>query len=135
MREKHPPGTTRISRALEERALHELSVMSSILDIVLDHANRNNAKKVVRINLRIGHLSDIIPEWAQSYFDMLSKDTIADNAKLDIEAVPVKIRCHACGHEHTYKKKDWGFTCVKCESSDIELLEGREFSITSIEIV
>ena len=61
-------------------------VMSSILDIVLDHANRNNAKKVVRINLRIGHLSDIIPEWAQSYFDMLSKDTIADHASLEIEA-------------------------------------------------
>jgi hydrogenase nickel incorporation protein HypA/HybF len=119
---------------LEEIIVHELSVMSSILDIVLEHANKNNAKKVMRINLRIGHLSDIIPEWAQNYFDMLSKDTIAENAVLDIEQVPVKVRCAACGHEHTFKNKKWSFTCVKCESTDIELLEGREFSITSIEI-
>lgn len=114
--------------------MHELSIMSGILDIVLEHANKNNAAKVTTINLRIGQLSDIIPEWAQSYFDMLSKDTIADGAVLDIEHVPVKVRCRACGHEHAFKDKKWSFTCVKCESPDIELLEGREFSIVSIEI-
>jgi hydrogenase nickel incorporation protein HypA/HybF len=119
---------------IREQSVHELSIMSGILDIVLDHANKNNAKKVTTINLRIGQLSDIIPEWAQSYFDMLSKDTIADGAALDIEHIPVKVRCRACGHEHTFKDKKWSFTCVKCESSDIELLEGREFSIVSIEI-
>jgi len=117
-----------------EQPVHELSIMSGILDIVLEHANKNKAKKVQSINLRIGQLSDIIPEWAQSYFDMLSKDTIADGAVLDIEHVPVKVRCRACGHEHRFKDKKWSFTCVKCESPDIELLEGREFSIVSIEI-
>ncbi|OHD66445.1 MAG: hydrogenase maturation nickel metallochaperone HypA [Spirochaetes bacterium RBG_13_51_14] len=115
--------------------MHELSVMSSILNIVLDHANKNNADKVIKINLKIGHLSDIIPEWAQNYFDMLSKDTIADGAELSVEHVPVKLRCLSCGHEHTFEKKDWSFTCVKCGSSEIELLEGREFFITSIEIM
>jgi hydrogenase nickel incorporation protein HypA/HybF len=114
--------------------VHELSIMSNILDIVLDHANRNNAKRVVKINLRIGRLSDIIPEWAQSYFDMLCKDTIADGAVLDIERVPVKVRCRSCGYEHTFADGEWGFTCLKCKENDIELLEGREFSITSIEI-
>jgi hydrogenase nickel incorporation protein HypA/HybF len=119
---------------IREHHVHELSIMSGILDIVLEHAKKNNAKKVASINLRIGQLSDIIPEWAQSYFDMLSKDTIADGAVLDIEHIPVKVRCRACGHEHAFKNKKWSFTCVKCESPDIELLEGREFSIVSIEI-
>ncbi|MBN2158540.1 MAG: hydrogenase maturation nickel metallochaperone HypA [Spirochaetes bacterium] len=114
--------------------MHELSIMSNVLDIVLEHAKKNGAARVVKVNLRIGHLSDIIPDWAQTYFDMLSKDTIADGAALDIERVPVSIRCHACGHEHTFPDKKWSFTCVKCDSSDIELLQGREFSITSIEI-
>lgn len=114
--------------------MHELSIMGNILDIVLDHANRNNAKRVTKVNLRIGRLSDIIPEWAQSYFDMLCKDTIANGAVLDIERVPVKVRCRSCGHEHTYSDGEWGFTCLKCNENDIELLEGREFSIISIEI-
>lgn len=114
--------------------MHELSVMSSILDIVQEHANKNGASKVIRINLRIGTLSDIIPEWAQTYFDMLSKDTIADGAQLDIESVPVSVKCTSCGHLQTFQKKDWKFQCVKCESAEIELLSGREFSVTSIEI-
>ncbi|MBN2078717.1 MAG: hydrogenase maturation nickel metallochaperone HypA [Spirochaetes bacterium] len=113
--------------------MHELSVMTSILEIVLEHAHRNGARKVSRVNLRIGRLSDIIPEWAQSYFDMLSKETIAEEAELAIERIPVKVRCRACGHEHTFPEK-WEFTCVQCGSADIELLEGREFTVTSIEI-
>ncbi len=115
--------------------MHELSVMSNILDIVQEHAQKNNAKKVYKINLKIGDLSDIIPEWAQTYFDMLSKDTVADGAALSIEKVPVTVKCNSCGNTHTFADKDWSFTCVKCESSDITLIEGREFYITSIEII
>ncbi len=115
--------------------MHELSVMSSILDIVQEHANKNEAKKVLKINLKIGDLSDIIPEWAQTYFDMLSKDTIADGAALSIEKVPVTIKCNNCGNLHTFNDKNWSFTCVKCDSIDITLVEGREFYITSIEIM
>ena len=114
--------------------MHELSIMSSVLDIVLEHAQKNNAKKVQKVNLQIGVLSDIIPEWAQSYFDMLSKDTIASEAVLNIEQVHVRILCRACGHEFGFKDRDWKFSCEKCDSSDIELLSGREFMITSIEI-
>lgn len=115
--------------------MHELSVMSNILDIVQEHANKNSAKKVLKVNLKIGDLTDIIPEWAQNYFDMLSKDTIADGAELSIEKVPVTVKCNSCGNTHTFLNKDWNFTCVKCESADIELIAGREFFIASIEIL
>jgi len=114
--------------------LHELSIMNSILDIVIEHAEKNSAKKVNTVNLKIGELSDIIPEWAQKYFDMLTKDTIADNAVLKITKVPVKIKCQACGKEKIFKKGKWQFTCTACGSPDIELLEGRELQIQSIEI-
>ncbi len=114
--------------------VHELSIMGSVLDIVLENATKNNAAKVKKINLRIGMLSDVIPDWAQTYFDMLSKDTMADGALLDIERVPVLIKCRQCGNEFGFSDGDWRFTCDKCESSDIELLQGRELAVASIEI-
>lgn len=114
--------------------MHELSLMSNILDIVVEHAQRHGAQKVTRINLRIGVLSDIIPQWAQTYFDMLSRDTIADGASLEIERVPVAVRCGSCGHEETFRDGEWQFTCVKCGSMDIELMQGRELSVASIEV-
>ena len=114
--------------------MHELSIMSNILDIVIEHAEANNAKKVHKINLKIGLLSDIIPEWAQSYFDMLTKDTIADESELIIEKVPIKIKCHSCENIFTLEDKTMNFFCNKCKSTDIEILSGRELQITSIEI-
>jgi len=114
--------------------VHELSIMGNILDIILEYAQKNNAKKIKQVNLQIGVLSDVIPDWAQTYFDMLSKDTIADQAVLNIERVPVSIKCRECGFEKTYPEGDWTFYCEKCESMNIELLSGRDMLVTSIEI-
>ena len=117
-----------------ENIVHELSIMSNILDIVLKHAEQNRAKKVRKVSLRIGALSDIIPEWAQSYFDMLSKDTIAENAELDIEKVPAVIECRSCMETFEMKPGEWKFSCAKCESADIQIVSGREFTVWSIEV-
>ena len=114
--------------------MHELSIMGNILDIVLEHAGKNAAKRVKAVNLMIGELSDIIPEWAQMYFDMLSKETIAENAKLVIDRIPLSVSCKDCGNVHTYQDKDWKFTCQKCGSANIEVISGREMTVTSIEI-
>ena len=114
--------------------MHELSIMGNILDIILEYANKNNAKEITKVNLTIGVMSDIIPEWAQNYFDMLSKDTIANNAKLIIEQIPARIKCLDCGEETTIDSKNWDFSCSKCTSGKIELISGRELQVSSIEI-
>ncbi len=114
--------------------MHELSIMSSILDIVLEHANRYNAKRISKINLMVGELSDLIPEWMQTYFNFVSKDTIAEKAELNIERIPTVIRCKKCKSEFTITRENLEFVCKKCNSTDIELVSGREFTIQSIEI-
>ncbi|MDY6970234.1 MAG: hydrogenase maturation nickel metallochaperone HypA [Spirochaetota bacterium] len=114
--------------------MHELSIMNSIIDIVLEYAEEYNVKRVNKINLKIGALSDIIPEWAQSYFDMLSKDTVADKAELIIDKIEARIKCRSCGDEYTLKNKNLIFTCNRCGSLNIDLLSGRELSITSIDV-
>jgi hydrogenase nickel incorporation protein HypA/HybF len=108
--------------------------MGNILDIVLEYARKNNARRVTGVNLRIGVLSDVIPHWAQNYFDMLSKDTLADGARLNIERVPLSLKCRACGIEKTYDEGDWAFSCESCQSLDIEIMSGRDMTVASIEI-
>ncbi len=114
--------------------MHELSIMSNIFDIVIEHAEKNKATKINAVNLKIGVLSDIIPDWAQMYFDMLTKETIAENAKLNIDRVPASYKCRECDHVTNLEEGEWNFFCEKCESADIELLTGRELSVVSIEI-
>jgi hydrogenase nickel incorporation protein HypA/HybF len=114
--------------------MHELSIMSSILDIVLEYAHANAAKHVAQINLEVGELSDLIPLWMQSYFEHVSKDTIAKHAILAIDHVPALFRCRSCNKEFSMTKADWRVSCPHCSSADIDMLSGREFKIVSIEI-
>jgi hydrogenase nickel incorporation protein HypA/HybF len=108
--------------------------MGNILDIVKETAEKNGAKRVTRIELLIGMMSDILPDWAQNYFDMLSKDTVADGAVLVIERVPVTLMCRQCKKNFEMDMADWNFKCPTCVSSDVELVTGRELAIKNIEI-
>ncbi len=114
--------------------MHELSVIQSVLDIVIDYATKANAKQVKQINLEIGELSGFIPEWIQNYFDFVSKDTISEKAKLNIKQIPAKFKCLECKKEFGIKKGKLEFICPKCKSKDVDLLQGREYLIKSIEV-
>jgi len=115
--------------------MHELPVTERILNIVLKHAERNQVNRVVSITLTVGELSELEDEWIQHYFDYLSKDTIAAGAKLNIERMPIVMRCNACGHSVSIKRADLGqTTCPKCgESGDFSLVSGREYYIKEME--
>jgi len=116
--------------------MHELTVTESILNIALKHANSNNVEWIVSISLRIGELSDLINEWVQRYFDYLSKDTIAEGAKLDIERSPVVFRCDGC--EKSFQvdiKKIKEVICPGCGGKKNTLISGREYYIKNIAVI
>ena len=115
--------------------MHELPVTEEILKIALNHGERNGAKKIVRIYLTIGELTDLIDEWVQRYFDYLSKDSIAQDAELIIERIPIKVLCGGCGETFEVDRKTLDFTCPSCGEKGAALLSGREFTVKSIEIM
>ncbi len=113
--------------------MHELSITQSILDIVLRHAQRADAGRIVAINLVIGELTGFVDDSIQFYFDFLSKDTMAQDARLNFQRIAPLARCHACGAEYTPPdSRLW--TCPECEALGGEVIAGREFSVASIEI-
>lgn len=114
--------------------MHELSIMKEVLAVALENAEQNDAKKIREISLSVGALASIVPDWAQMFFDYISKDTIAENAKIDIETLPAKIKCHSCGTEIEMETHNLLFSCNKCESNNIELISGREFRVVSMEV-
>jgi len=114
--------------------MHELPITEEIVKIALRHGEKNGAKKIVRIYLAIGELSDLIDEWVQRYFEYLAKDTIAAEAKLVIERIPITILCEKCEKPFIVDKKEMNFHCPICNEKGTELLRGREFTVKSIEI-
>jgi hydrogenase nickel incorporation protein HypA/HybF len=115
--------------------MHELPVTEKILDIIIKHARMNKVNKVVSITLKIGELSDLENEWIQNYFNYLSKGTVAENAVLKIEKVPIVLRCNQCGNPIEVEKKQLGETaCPNCSGKgNFSIISGREYYIKEME--
>ncbi len=116
--------------------MHELQVTQRILDIVLRHAKTNGVNRVISIQLKIGELSDLENEWIQKYFDYLSKDTIAKDAKLKIERTPVVMKCDECEHSFEVNIKEIkDIECPECAHEKCTLMSGREYYIKDMEVI
>jgi hydrogenase nickel incorporation protein HypA/HybF len=112
--------------------MHELPVTQNILDIAINHGNKNNASRILQLNIVIGQLSSFIDDSIQFYWDLISKDTIAEGAILSIKRIPAKFSCLDCNNK--YNLSPDGFECPECGSSHVEILTGKEFYLNSIDI-
>ena len=112
--------------------MHELGITQSIVNIVLDKAKEAQASKIVQINLVAGKLAGFVPECIQFYFDILSKDTIAQEASLIFTPAPAQLRCRNCSI--AFHPQDTLWSCPKCDSQSVEIIGGRELYVESMEV-
>jgi hydrogenase nickel incorporation protein HypA/HybF len=112
--------------------MHEMAVTQSVLDIAAKHAQWAGASRITQINLVIGELSGIVDDSVQFYFDFLSRDTMAEGAKLVFERCPAVYRCRECETDFHPEGFDW--SCPTCGELAFEVVSGREFRIESIEV-
>ena len=112
--------------------MHELAITQSILDIARKAADEHGAKRVKSVRIMLGQSSVVVPQCIQYYFDVISKDTIAEGAVLDIQRLPVVIHCNSCQKESQIDRLH--VSCPLCGSTDLKLIQGREFYIESLEV-
>lgn len=113
--------------------MHEMSVTQSVLDIVLEQAKEAGATKVNGVKLRFGTLTAIVPDCVAFYFEQLTEGTLAQGAKLDVEMVPLRMKCPQCSEEFE-GTDELDMTCPKCANPFTETLSGREMEVASIDV-
>lgn len=109
-----------------------MSIAQNIADIVLNTARKNRADRVLGVRLLAGRMRGIVPDQLKTCFAFMVKGTIAEDADLSIEEIPVRVRCRACGV--TSSQEGTRFSCSDCESKDLETITGMELTVRDIEI-
>jgi hydrogenase nickel incorporation protein HypA/HybF len=112
--------------------MHEASITESMLSLALEKAKEAKAKKITSISLVVGELSSVAPDCVQFYFDIISKNTLADGAKLNFETKPTQVRCRRCDIVFTPVDHKW--VCPQCHEISVEIASGQECYMESIEV-
>ncbi|MGI5985528.1 MAG: hydrogenase maturation nickel metallochaperone HypA [Clostridiales bacterium] len=115
--------------------MHELGIMTDVLDTALRVAEEHGGKKVTKITLKVGLMSGVIPTYVQSFFDVISKDTIAKDAEIAIEPDPAVFTCRKCGGKTVYNELGPEYVCEHCGSQALRLISGYGFQIISVGII
>lgn len=111
--------------------MHEVSIISSVINMVLENCKNNNINKVEKIVLKIGEFSCVDNSSLLFAFESLSKDSICEGAVLDIEKVIGMAYCKNCNkefHVEFSKKK-----CPICHKSSMDITNGYEMLLYKIE--
>ena len=110
--------------------MHEATLAENILNIAFDAAEQNHAEKIFKVGLTLGEMAGVEIEALTLAFDVLKKDTPAEDAKLVIKRVPISAACNKCGR--IFQLERYNFFCPECDGVLI-LQNGRELLVDFVD--
>lgn len=110
--------------------MHEVSMMQNTLDIAISQALQNGAKKIDLLTMNVGELSGVIPEALEFAFDVLIQGTMAEDAQLEINAIPVVCYCPNC--DRNFQSDTCIYECPQCQKISTNVLQGQELELASV---
>ena len=112
--------------------MHELSIASSLVDLVTQQLQEAGAVRARAVRLRIGALSCVHRDALLFSFQLVTEGTPLEGAILEIESVPVTVYCAKC-EAIVALENIQRFRCPVCETASADIRSGQELELHSIE--
>ncbi|HUX43264.1 MAG TPA: hydrogenase maturation nickel metallochaperone HypA [Terracidiphilus sp.] len=113
--------------------MHELSIVSSVVDAVLESLAAYPGAQVKQVRLRVGALTAVVEDSLQFCYSIATEGTALDGSALVVQALPVVVHCAACAQDVEIDSVQ-SFRCPRCGQFSMDVRQGRELEIDSIEI-
>ena len=110
--------------------MHEYSLMLAVLERVEEESKAHQAIAVHRVRLRIGDVSGVEADLLESAFEIVKAGTVCERAALEIERVPARWECSACGQPVGGGER---LQCAAC-GAPARLASGGEILLGRIEL-
>jgi hydrogenase nickel incorporation protein HypA/HybF len=112
--------------------MHELSLLQELLEIATAEARQRKAVRIHRIGLRVGAHSGIEPHALEFAFPVAREGTLAAQAVLDLEIVPVVAHCAQCDND--FSPADVVYRCPHCGTIALGPSAGEELVLQTLEL-
>jgi len=112
--------------------MYELAVAENILQMALWQASKVGADRIADLHLALGQLSSIVVSVVQSHWEVISRGTPAEGARLHFRRVPTQVQCLAC--DRRYAPQNGDLACPSCHSTRVKVTAGDEFRLEAIDV-
>ena len=113
--------------------MHELSIVSSVVDSVTEALAAYPGARVKEVRLRVGALAAVVEDSLQFCYELATADTPLQGSKLIVTTLPVIMHCDRCAQDVEIEGLQ-SFRCPRCGEPVGDLRQGRELEIESFEI-
>ena len=113
--------------------MHEASIVLSLLDTLTSRCKEEGYNSIESVRIKIGMASGIMPEAIVFAFEAAKQDTIARDAELLIETVPVGGSCSDCRNDFEVSEA-YVLNCPLCGSDSFKIRKGYELDIVEMEV-
>lgn len=112
--------------------MHEMSLCEGVLNILEEQSQAQNFQRVKTVWMEIGELSCVEISALNFGFEVVTKGTLADGAKLEIIQVPGQAWCMQCMKTVSiHQRYD---ACNECGSYQLQVTGGEELNIKELEV-
>ena len=110
--------------------MHELSLAERVIEIVEGAARKAGAQQVHLIRLSVGALAHVEPETLQFCCELVSRDSIAAGARIEVLSAPGKAWCETCQTE--IELEQVGMPCSHCGGFKLKITDGDQMQVLEI---
>ena len=102
--------------------MHESSLVRALVAQVREACQPYSSMDIEQVVVAIGPLAGVEPLLVASAFELLTRDTDLEHARLVIQQVPLRLACQSCGGEH--ESDEITFVCPSCASRRTQVIAG-----------
>ncbi len=113
--------------------MHELSIAMGIIKIAEQETKKANKTAVDVIELEIGSMAGVELDSLEYVWETAIKDTVLENAKLEIDFIQAKAICLECETEFNMNKMY--DSCTNCNSHFKNIIQGKELRVKALEVI
>jgi hydrogenase nickel incorporation protein HypA/HybF len=112
--------------------MHEMSLAEGVLHLIEEAAREQKFERVSAVWLEIGQLSGVEVDAMSFCFDVVTRDSIADGARLEIVCLPGTGWCMKCAK--TVPMAEVFGECPECGGHQMQVTGGTEMRVRELEV-
>ena len=92
----------------------------------------SKSPQIRELHVKIGRLSGVEAHYLQNCYEVFCAGTVCENADLIIHPQEIVVKCKNCGFSGDLTQND--FSCPRCKSSEISVIDGEDMYLMRLVI-